>query len=176
MAVIQPIRAEFMNYKSMAEKAMAQLGPEQLNAPAPGGGNSIAVICWHISGNLRSRFTEFLTSDGEKPWRQRDEEFEDRVVTREALLEKWEAGWRVLIETLDTLSDEQLNEAITIRGKRHTIIEALIRALAHVASHVGQIVYAAKMLRGDRWTTLSIPKGQSQQYTATLQQEGERRR
>lgn len=173
--VIETIKAEFLTYKSQAEKAIAQLEPRELNA-APPEGNSIAVICWHISGNLRSRFTDFLTTDGEKPWRQRDEEFEAREVTREELLAKWEQGWAALISALDSLTDAQLHDQVTIRGKAHSVIQALVRALAHVASHVGQIVYAAKVLRGPSWTTLSIPKGQSQQYTATLAAEPDRRR
>lgn len=173
--VIDTIKAEFITYKSHAEKAIAQLDARELNTTPPAS-NSIAIICWHVSGNLRSRFTDFLTTDGEKPWRQRDEEFADREVTREELLAKWEEGWAALISALDSLTDDDLKREVTIRGKAHTVIQALIRALAHVASHVGQIVYVAKMLRGDAWTTLSIAKGQSQQYTANLQGEPDRRR
>jgi len=156
--LVPALRAEFVRYKTLAEKAIAQLDDGQLSAAPPGGGNSIAVICWHISGNLRSRFTDFLTSDGEKPWRQRDEEFEARAVTRAELLEKWEQGWSVLLATLASLADADLERRVTIRGESLSVTEALLRALAHVASHVGQIVYAAKAMKGEEWTTLSIPK------------------
>lgn len=162
--ITQLIRAEFLRYKELAEKAIAQLHPADLTAAPPGGGNSIATICWHVSGNLRSRFSEFLTSDGEKPWRKRDEEFAARNVTREELLAKWQEGWDVLLESLAGLTDAHLHQQVSIRGQTLTVTEALVRSLAHTASHVGQIVYAAKMLRGEQWTYLSIPPGQSDTY------------
>jgi uncharacterized damage-inducible protein DinB len=162
--VTQSIRAEYLRYKELAEKAIAQLDDAQLTAQPPGGGNSIATICWHVSGNLRSRFTDFLTSDGEKPWRKRDEEFEARNVTKEELLAKWQQGWDVLLDALAGLTDAHLHQDVAIRGQKLTVTEALVRSLAHTASHVGQIVYAAKMLRGADWTYLSIPPGQSETY------------
>lgn len=162
--LIDALRAEFVRYKALGDKSIAQLGAGELSAPPPGGGNSIATICWHVSGNLRSRFTDFLTSDGEKPWRQRDEEFEARDVTKDALLEKWGEGWTVLIGALDELADEHLDVTVTIRGVPLTVREALVRSLAHVSYHVGQIVYAGKMIRGESWTCLSIPPGGSAQY------------
>jgi uncharacterized damage-inducible protein DinB len=162
--VVHSIRAEYLRYKELAEKAIAQLGPTDVTAVPPGGGNSIATICWHVSGNLRSRFTEFLTSDGEKPWRKRDEEFESRDVSREELLAKWQQGWDALLDALAGLTDAHLHQQVSIRGQRLTVTEALVRSLAHTASHVGQIVYAAKMLRGAQWTYLSIPPGQSDTY------------
>jgi uncharacterized damage-inducible protein DinB len=162
--ITQSIRAEFLRYKELAEKAIAQLQPAQLTQLPSGGGNSIATICWHVSGNLRSRFTDFLTSDGEKSWRKRDEEFETRDVTREELLAKWQQGWDVLLEALATLDDSHLQQQVVIRGQALTVTEALVRSLAHTASHVGQIVYAAKMLRGAEWQYLSIAPGQSEQY------------
>ena len=161
---IDALRAEFLRYKSLGDRTFAQLGPAQLSAPPAGGGNSIATICWHLSGNLRSRFTEFLITDGEKPWRRRDEEFEARTVTVEALQEKWEQGWTVLLEALAELTDAHLDATVTIRGLSLTVREALLRSLAHASYHVGQIVYAGKMMRGDSWTYLSIPPGQSSQY------------
>jgi uncharacterized damage-inducible protein DinB len=164
MGTVEAIQAEFLRYKSLGEKAIAQLDGAALSAPPPGGGNSIATICWHLSGNFRSRFTDFLTSDGEKPWRMRDEEFEPRAVSRDELVEKWEQGWGVLLATLDTLSDEDLERTVTIRGQGLLVREALLRSLAHASYHVGQVVYAAKAARGDNWTYLSIPPGQSQQY------------
>lgn len=162
--MIVAMRAEFLRYKALGEKAIAQLRDEDLSAPPPGGGNSIAVICWHLSGNLRSRFTDFLTSDGEKPWRNRDEEFEPRHVSGHELNEKWHDGWEVLRTTLDSLDDTHLDATVTIRGEGLLGREALLRALAHVSYHVGQIVYAAKAIRGHEWTYLSIAPGQSNQY------------
>ena len=164
MTVVRSIEAEFRRYKALGEKAIAQLDAAALAAAPPGGGNSIATICWHVSGNFRSRFTDFLTTDGEKPWRQRDEEFEPRTVTREELLAKWEQGWAVLLDTLGTLGDGDLDREVTIRGQSLSVLEALLRSLAHASYHVGQIVYAARSARGDDWTWLSIPPGQSEQY------------
>ena len=117
-----------------------------------------------MSGNLESRFTDFLTTDGEKPWRRREEEFDAREVTAAELLAKWQRGWNVLLETLARLTDQELDAAVTIRGQPLQVREALLRALGHVSYHVGQIVYAAKAARGSDWTSLSIPPGQSDQY------------
>src|SRR5215208_3737702 len=164
MAIVESIRGEFLRYKDLGEKAIAQLDDAALSAPPQGGGNSIATICWHMSGNFRSRFTEFLTSDGEKPWRKRDEEFEARAVTRAELLSKWNEGWDVLLGALDTLSDGQLESTVTIRGQPLLVHEALHRSLAHLSYHVGQIVYLAKSLRGMEWKYLSIPPGGSDAY------------
>jgi uncharacterized damage-inducible protein DinB len=158
---IDSIRAEYLRYKGLAEAAIDQLSDDELSAHDPNGGNSIAVICWHISGNLRSRFTEFLTSDGEKPWRKREEEFRARTVTRAALLSKWNEGWDALLGTLATLTDEQLELTVTIRGQPLRVHEALHRSLAHLSYHVGQIVYVAKATRGKDWKYLSIPPGKS---------------
>jgi hypothetical protein len=114
-----------------------------------------------VSGNLKSRFTDFLTSDGEKPWRNRDEEFDARTVNRADLLAKWEDGWNALFTALDGLTDDLLGREVTIRGQSGSVLEALHRSLAHIAYHVGQIVYLAKESAGTQWTSLSIPKGQS---------------
>lgn len=143
---------------------MVQLGDADLSAPGPNGGNSIAVIVWHLSGNLASRFTDFLTSDGEKPWRQWEEEFATRTVTRDRLLEEWEHGWTVLLSTLAALSDTHLQQAVTIRGRSLQVHDALHRSLAHTSYHVGQIVYVAKAIRGEAWRFLSIPPGGSAAY------------
>ena len=163
--IIKSITGEFQRYKALAEAALRQLSDEQLVAPAPNGGNAIATICWHIGGNLRSRFTDFLTSDGEKPWRKREEEFTARSVTQAELLAHWEAGWGVLLATLAGLSDEDLARTVTIRGQPLRVDEALHRALAHVSYHVGQVVYAARALRGTAWRFLSIPPGQSDAFS-----------
>jgi uncharacterized damage-inducible protein DinB len=164
--IVASIRAEYLRYKVLAEAAIGQLSESDLVVPGAGGGNSIATICWHLGGNLRSRFTDFLTTDGEKPWRKRDEEFQARNVSRAELLAHWERGWAVLLDTLSTLTDEDLARAVTIRGQSLRVSEALHRSLAHASYHVGQIVYVARGLRGEAWRFLSIPPGQSDQYNA----------
>ena len=164
--LIKSIESEFRRYKSLAEGALAQVAEAQLAMPGPGNGNSLATICWHVAGNLQSRFSDFLTSDGEKPWRHREEEFAARTVSREELLGKWTAGWKVLFTALDTLSDAQLTESVTIRGQRLAVHAALHRSLAHVSYHVGQIVYLAHSLCGPAWQYLSIPPGGSDAYNA----------
>jgi uncharacterized protein DUF1572 len=161
---IDSMAGEYRRYKALAEGAFAQLEDEQLCHAESTGDNSIAVIVWHVAGNLASRFTDFRISDGEKPWRDREQEFAPRTVSRSELLDKWEAGWRVLLEALSELSDADLVETVTIRGQALRIEEALHRSLAHTTYHVGQIVYLAKSLRGDTWNSLSIPKGKSAAY------------
>ena len=162
--IIDSIRAEYLRYRALAEAAIDQLTEDQLSAEGANGGNSVAVICWHVSGNLRSRFTEFLPSDGEKPWRKREEEFRARTVTRDELLSKWNQGWEALLGALANLTDEQLQVTVTIRGQPLRVHEALHRSLAHLSYHVGQIVYLAKSLRGKDWKYLSIPPGKSDEY------------
>ena len=162
--IIESIRAEYLRYKALAEAAIEQSADTDLSAPGPGEGNSIGVICWHLSGNLQSRFTDFLSTDGEKPWRQREEEFRARTVTRAELNAKWSQGWNAILDTLETLRDDQLSATVTIRGQPLLVHEALLRSLAHLSYHVGQIVYIAKSLRGGEWKFLSIPPGQSDAY------------
>ncbi|HET9941209.1 MAG TPA: DinB family protein, partial [Candidatus Eisenbacteria bacterium] len=164
--LIGSITAEYRRYKSLAEAALEQVPEAALSQSGPSGGNSLATICWHVSGNLESRFTEFLTSDGEKPWRQREEEFAARYVTRAELMEKWNRGWSALLGTLDTLTDADLSKSITIRGVALSVHEALHRSLAHTCYHVGQIVYVAHAIRGREWRYLSIAPGQSDAYNA----------
>jgi hypothetical protein len=162
--VIQSVTAEFRRYKALADSALAQLEDTELALPGPHGGNSAAVLVWHIGGNLASRFTDFLTSDGEKPWRRRDEEFVQRAETRQEVLEKWNTGWTALFNALDGLTDNHLRNTVTIRGQSFEVHDALHRALAHVSYHVGQIVYLAKSIRGESWKCLSIPIGGSEAY------------
>jgi len=162
--LIESIRGEYERYKALGEGAVRQVEDGDLSRPGPNGSTSLAIICWHVSGNLRSRFTDFLTSDGEKPWRNREEEFDDRAVSRDEFLAKWEEGWAVLFAALDSLTDQHLRDTITIRGQALKVHEALHRSLAHASYHVGQMVYLAKAFRGDAWTSLSIPRGQSQSY------------
>ena len=164
--VVAAIEAEYRRYKALAEGAFAQLTDEQLCRGGGDTANSVAVLVWHVSGNLASRFTDFLTADGEKPWRNRDDEFVQRQVGRAELLARWQAGWTVLTSTLATLTDADLPRTIVIRGQPMTVLEALQRSLGHVCYHVGQIVYVAKALRGDGWTYLSIAPGGSAAYNA----------
>ena len=167
-SVIESITGEFTRYKALAEAALEQLEDAELGAPAPGSGNSIATICWHVAGNLRSRFTDLLTSDGEKPWRKREEEFQPRSVTRTDLMAVWEPGWSALLTALAGLQDADLARVVKIRGQDHRVDQALHRSLAHTSYHVGQIVYAARALRGPAWRFLSIPPGQSDAFNANM--------
>ena len=160
------IRSEFLRYKSLAEGAIEQVRDDELAIQGTGEPGSITSISWHIGGNLRSRFTDFLTSDGEKPWRHRDTEFDNRTASRAELLAQWQIGWDALLNTLNELSDNQLDRDVTIRGQTLKVHEALHRSLAHTAYHVGQIVYVAKAFRGSDWKSLSIPRGQSAAYNA----------
>ena len=169
--LVESIRAEYVRYKKLAEDAMAQVEESDLAAPGPNGGLSIATICWHMSGNLTSRFTDFLASDGEKPWRRREEEFLTRTVTREELLAKWVQGWDVLFRALDDLRDADLMRGVTIRQQPLRVHEALHRSLSHTSYHVGQIVYIAKAMRGNGWRYLSIPPGMSDAYNAAPDKE-----
>jgi hypothetical protein len=171
-STIESIRAEYLRYKALAEAAIAQVEDSDLSMQGSGTDNSIAIICWHISGNLESRFTDFLTSDGEKPWRNREEEFQPRTASRAELLAKWNRGWEVVLQSLSDLKDEDLQGTVTIRRQSLQINEALHRSLAHLAYHVGQIVYIGKLLRGKNWRYLSIPPGQSDTYNRTPASEG----
>lgn len=164
-STIESILAEYLRYKALAEAAIAQVGDGDLSAQGSDGSNSIAVICWHIAGNFQSRFTDFLIADGEKPWRHREEEFQRRTPTRTELMAKWNQGWDVLLKALSSLRDEHLQHTVTIRRQPLQVNEALHRSLAHLAYHVGQIVYIAKSLRGKNWVSLSIPPGQSEPYS-----------
>ena len=165
---IESFRSEYLRYKALGEDAFRQLDDRQLNAEFAVGSNSIAVIVWHVSGNLRSRFTDFLTTDGEKPWRRRDEEFDARTVTRPELLEKWDQGWTTILGTLETLTDAQLDQMVTIRSQALSVRDSLLRSLAHTSYHVGQIVYLAKSMRASAWKSLSIPRGQSEAFNRIL--------
>ncbi len=157
------VEAEYRRYRGLGQRALAAMDDDALNR-AESGGNSVSVLVWHLSGNLESRFTDFLTTDGEKPWRDRDSEFEDRNVSRDELEEKWNRGWDTLTATLESLTDADLERTITIRGVPLRVDEALLRSLAHAGYHVGQIVLLAKSSRGARWESLSVPRGGSAAY------------
>lgn len=164
--MIASLREEFVRYKALAEAAIAQLSDDELAIGGNGDSNSTTRLVWHIAGNLESRFTEFRTSDGEKPWRDRDDEFETRVVARAELLARWEAGWRALFTALDTLGEADMAQTVTIRGQAFAIDAALHRSLGHTCYHVGQIVFLAKSIRADQWRCLSIPRGASRAFNA----------
>jgi hypothetical protein len=151
-------------YKKLAERAMAQVSDEQLFVGLDGESNSIAVVVKHMAGNMRSRWTDFLTSDGEKPDRNRDSEFVDPPATREALLQQWEKGWALVFGALEPLSDGDLGRTVTIRGEAHSVMQAINRQLAHYANHVGQIVMLAKHLASEKWQSLSVPRNRSQEF------------
>jgi hypothetical protein len=154
----------FRYYKNLVEKAMAQLADEQLFAVLDGEMNSIALIVKHMAGNMRSRWTDFLTSDGEKPDRDRDAEFEDAPATRAALLALWEEGWRCVFSAIEPLTEKDLQRTVTIRGEAHSVMQAINRQLAHYPYHCGQIVFLAKHFRSDTWKSLSVPRRQSGEY------------
>ena len=154
----------FRYYKNLAERAMAQVNDEQLVAVLDGEMNSIALIVKHMAGNMRSRWTDFLTSDGEKPTRDRDSEFVDPPNSREALLTLWEDGWQCVFSALEPLSDQDLKRTVTIRGEAHSVMQAINRQIAHYAYHCGQIVMLAKHFKCDSWQSLSVPRRQSAEF------------
>ena len=162
--IIPSIKYEYLRFKKLGEGAIKQTPEDGLNKVFGDDNNSISVIVAHISGNLSSRFTDFLITDGEKPWRKRDAEFEERNLTKSELLQLWDDGWVVLFTSLDELAETDLSKRITIREKELTVANALHRSLAHISYHVGQIVYIARMIVGKEWKSLSIPRGGSITY------------
>jgi len=162
------MRTRFRDYKTMGDRTLAQCTDAIVTREITPGSNSIAIIVKHVGGNLRSRWTDFLTSDGEKPDRHRDAEFEDGAVSLATVTAWWNDGWAPCLATLDALTPEDLGRSITIRGQPLTVPDAMLRSLAHTAYHVGQMVMLAKAYLGDAWTTLSIARGQSEQFTRGL--------
>ncbi len=156
--------AVFRQYKNTAERAMAQVTDEQLTATLDPEMNSIAQTVKHMAGNMRSRWTDFLTADGEKPWRNRDSEFEAPPLTRAELMAMWEEGWSCVFGALEPLCEEDLGRTITIRGEAHSVMQAINRQVAHYAYHCGQIVMLAKHFRHDEWQSLSVPRGKSSEF------------
>lgn len=157
-AYLNSIRSRFQMYRELAEKTFEQLSDEDFYYRPDPESNNIAILIQHMAGNLRSRFTDFLHSDGEKPWRNRDKEFEDQHLDRNQLMHLWQQGWSCLYDALEVLSEQDLTRHVTIRHEQISVIDALNRQLAHHAYHVGQIVYLGKMIRKNRWKSLSIPK------------------
>ncbi|KIO52675.1 DUF1572 family protein [Flavobacterium hibernum] len=163
---LESVKKQFLYYKMLGEKAIHQLEPEQLFVSLNEDTNSIATIIKHISGNMLSRWTDFLTSDGEKEWRNRDAEFENDLKSKEEVLIVWNKGWDCFENTLNDLKPEQLSDIIYIRNEGHTVIEAINRQLAHYPYHIGQIVFYAKQLKNSSWDSLSIPRNKSGNYNA----------
>lgn len=154
----------FRYSKKQAERAMAQVSDDQLFIELDEGGNSIAIIVKHMAGNMRSRWMDFLTTDGEKPDRNRDREFVDPPATREVLMKTWEEGWALMFTALEPLSDADLGRTVTIRGEAHSVMQALNRQVAHYSMHIGQIVMLAKHFAGDHWQSLTIPRNRSVEF------------
>ncbi len=166
-AYLDEARRSLRGHKRLAEGAIAQLRDDELFFQLDPEANSVAVLMKHVAGNIRSRFTDFLTSDGEKPDRHRDQEFEiSPTTTRAQMMEMWEAGWKVVFDTIAALQSDDLGRTVTIRGEPLSALQAMHRAVAHYAYHVGQIVFLAKHIRGAGWKSLSIPRGQSEQFNA----------
>jgi uncharacterized damage-inducible protein DinB len=156
-------------YKKLAERAMEQVSDEQLFKAIDAEANSIAIIVKHMAGNMRSRWTDFLTSDGEKPDRNRDSEFEEPPATRGDVLATWEAGWKCVFLALQPLTDADLTRTVTIRGEKHSVMQAINRQIAHYPHHVGQIVLLAKHFAGEQWRTLSVPRRGSAEYNRKVE-------
>ena len=164
----------FDSYKKLAERALEQISDEEFFGTIDEEANSTALIVKHIAGNLRSRWTDFLTTDGEKPDRNRDTEFELRDDSRESLMQFWESGWRTLFDSLERLTPEDFTKTVTIRGEPHTVVEAVNRQLTHYAYHVGQIVLLAKHFRSTEWKSLSVPRNRSAEFNQFLAERKEK--
>lgn len=163
---ISAIINAFEGNKRLADRAVEQLPDDKLHVAPDANTNSIAVIMKHVAGNLLSRWTDFLSTDGEKPWRNRDEEFVDSFGGRAEVLEQWERGWACLFESLKSLTAEDLEKTVAIRGEPHSVPLAIERSLGHACYHIGQIVQLARIHAGEKWNTLTIPKGGSQQFNS----------
>ena len=170
--VITSAAATFRNDKNRADRAVAQLPDDKLHVTFDSNTNSVAVIMKHIAGNLLSRWTDFLTADGEKPWRNRDGEFVDSFESRDEVLEHWEAGWNCLFTQLGKLEADDLSKTVTIRGEPHSVPLAIHRSLAHCGYHVGQIIMIARILAGNEWDTITIPRGGSEAYNKEVRGKG----
>jgi hypothetical protein len=164
---LESVKKQFLYYKTLGEKAIEQLEPEQLFISTNQDTNCIALIVKHLSGNMLSRWTDFLTTDGEKEWRNRDGEFENDFLSKEEVIASWDKGWNCFLEALTGIKTEQLTTIIYIRNEGHTVLEAINRQLAHYAYHIGQIVFYAKELKKSDWKSLSITRNKSNNYYAT---------
>ncbi|MFT7612053.1 MAG: hypothetical protein ACI9J3_001002 [Parvicellaceae bacterium] len=173
--IINSYIKQFKYYQLLGGKTIEGLNEDQLLLKPESESNSIANLVHHISGNMLSRWSDFQKSDGEKEWRNRDQEFEDILLTKIQINEAWDNGWKCLFLALEKLSDEDLSKAVYIRSKEHTILEAINRQLAHYSYHIGQIVFIGKMRLNEDWTTLSIPKGKSAIYNSEQNALGKRK-
>jgi hypothetical protein len=170
-AYLEDMLSNFRSYKKLAEEAFAQTGDEDMFRLIDSEANSIAMLVKHMAGNMRSRWTDFLTSDGEKPDRHRDREFEiDPGTTRAQVMQWWEQGWKCVFEAIEPLKAEDLGRTVHIAGREHSVLQAITRQLLHYAGHVNQIVLLAKHFRGPEWASLSIPKGQSETFARQFEQ------
>ena len=156
------------HYKKLGEQAMSQVSDIDLTAALDPDSNSIAIIVKHLAGNMVSRWTDFLTSDGEKPTRNRDAEFEAPPQTRAELMDLWDTGWKVCFDSLASLTEDDLSRSVRIRGEAHSVLQAIHRKVAHDAYHIGQIVFIAKHLASSRWTSLTVPRGKSAEFNARV--------
>ncbi len=168
---LDEVKRQMRAYKRLADGALAQVTEEEFFRELDPESNSLAVLVKHMAGNLRSRFTDFLTSDGEKPDRNRDQEFEVAPgATRQELMKAWEQGWTCVFDTIAALKPEDILRAVPIRGEPHTVLQALNRALAHMTQHTGQVVFLAKHFKSTQWKTLSVPRGQSDEFNAKMRE------
>lgn len=166
--IVETAVDELQKIKKLADKSIAQLDDDQLWHKLDPGANSVAILMRHMAGNMRSRWTNFRTSDGEKPDRNRDQEFDERRMPRAELLAEWEDGWRRVFDALGAVTDADLQETVFIRSEPHSIYKAISRQVAHYAGHAYQILFVAKHLKGSEWSTLSIPKGQSEEFNRRM--------
>jgi hypothetical protein len=162
--VIKSIEDEYQRYRFLAEKALAQVPDQNLNLPGLGGGTSLVTLIKHLSGNFKSRWSDFLTTDGEKEWRDRDQEFVEENLSRIELLKLWNDGWAVLEQSISELNDGHLEQKVRIRNVELSVIEALHRSLAHASYHIGQMIYLARCVKESEWESLTIPLGGSKVY------------
>ncbi|WP_275126002.1 DUF1572 family protein [Zhouia amylolytica] len=161
---LESTRKQFRYYKSLADKTFVVLNDDDIHWRNVEAQNNIVTLVKHMAGNMLSRFTNFLSEDGEKDWRNRDDEFEDTLATKDEMITYWDKGWNCLFNSIDNLSPNDLERIIYIRNEGHTVLEALNRQMAHYAYHVGQIVFIGKLLKGDQWNSLTIPKGASKDF------------
>lgn len=165
---LKAVKGRFEDSKKLGDNTFLRLSDSDIHWQPNTESNNIAIIVKHLSGNMISRWTDFLTSDGEKPNRHRDQEFKDTITSVEQLITVWEKGWNQVFATLDSLKSEDLGKSVYIRGEEHTVIEAIERQIAHCSYHIGQIVYIAKLLKGNDWESLSIPLGKSEEFLQAM--------
>lgn len=166
---LKVVQERFKSVRDLGDKTIGQLSEDDIHWTLNEGSNSVAVIVKHLSGNMVSRWSDFLFSDGEKPYRGREQEFQDNILSKQELITIWEKGWNILFDTVSDLGEQDLLKNIYIRSESHTVVDAIERQMAHYAYHVGQIVYIGKQLKNKDWKSLSIPKGKSEEYLEYMQ-------